>query len=81
MLYIFSRSASLVVTSVGLPNVQNPTPGHTPDYSVPNSRRGSSQTISGPCLGGLVAQDRRYFMIYYIYIYFYYIYRVSHLKL
>jgi len=43
------RSASLVVTSLGLPIVQNATP--TDDLSAPNSRRGSATTIGSGYLG------------------------------
>ena len=43
-----SRSASLVVTSLGLPTIQNATPtsGPSPDLTAPNSRRGSAQSCT-----------------------------------
>ena len=44
----------VTTSSVGLPNIQSATPGQTPDYSVANSRRGSSQTIAG-----FAPQERR----------------------
>ena len=47
----------VTTSSVGLPNIQSATPGQTPDYSVANSRRGSSQTIAG-----FAPQERRYYI-------------------
>ena len=60
LFYSCSRSASLVVTSLGLPIVQNATPtGGTPiDLSAPNSRRGSATTIGSGYLGP--QGERRY---------------------
>ena len=49
----------VTTSSVGLPNIQSATPGQTPDYSVANSRRGSSQTIAG-----FAPQERRYYYIF-----------------
>lgn len=56
-----SRSASLVVTSLGLPTIQNATPtsGHSPDLTAPNSRRGSAASNTSASYLGTQHELRR----------------------